>query len=72
MAIIPRRNYAQAHLDEIHFLTGIDDWFAFLDRPDRLLYLMEISEHLPENKQSSSGFRLQESSSALPRELSAG
>ena len=44
MAFIPRRNYAQAHLDEIRFLTGIDDWFAFLDRPDRLPYLMEISE----------------------------
>ena len=44
MAFIPRRNYAQAHLDEIRFLTGVDDWFSFLDRPDRLPYLMEISE----------------------------
>ena len=44
MAFIPRRKYAQAHLDDICFLTGIDDWFSFLDRPDRLLYLMEIAE----------------------------
>ena len=44
MAFIPRRKYAQAHLDEICFLTGIDDWFPFLDRPDRLPYLMEIAE----------------------------
>ena len=44
MAFIPRRNYAQAHLDEIRFITGVDDWFAFLDQKDRLLYLMEIAE----------------------------
>ncbi len=44
MAHIPRKHYAQAHLEQIRFLTGIDDWFSFLDRPDRLPYLMEISE----------------------------
>ena len=44
MAHIPRKNYAQAHLDQIRFLTGVNNWFSFLDRPDRLPYLMEISE----------------------------
>ena len=44
MAFIPRRKYALAHLDEIRFITGVDDWFAFLDQKDRLLYLMEIAE----------------------------
>jgi len=44
MASIPRKNYAQAHLEEVRFLTGIDDWFSFLDRPDRMVYLMQRSK----------------------------
>ena len=43
MPIIPRENYAQAHLDEVCVITGIYDWFDFSDRKDRLIYLMEIS-----------------------------
>ena len=43
MASIPRKNYAQAHLDEVRRITGIYDWFSFLDRKDRLIHLMEIS-----------------------------
>ena len=43
MAFIPQRNYTQAHLDQVCCMTGIQDWFTFLDRPDRLVYLMEIS-----------------------------
>lgn len=43
MPVIPRRNYAQAHLDEVRNITGIHDWFGFLDRQDRLVHLMEIS-----------------------------
>ena len=44
MPQIPRRNYTQAHLEQVRFVTGVDDWFSFLDRPDRLPYLMEIAE----------------------------
>ena len=40
MAYIPRRNYAQAHLDGVKLVTGINDWFSFLDRHDRLVQLM--------------------------------
>lgn len=43
MPVIPPRNYAQAHLDEVRNITGINDWFGFLDREDRLVHLMEIS-----------------------------
>ena len=43
MAYIPRRNYTLAHLDEVQLITGINDWFSFLDRQDRLIYLMQIS-----------------------------
>ena len=43
MTHIPRRNYTLAHLNEVRLITGIDDWFSFLDRKDRLTYLMQIS-----------------------------
>ena len=43
MAYIPRRNYTLAHLDEVRLITGINDWFSFLDRQDRLVLLMQIS-----------------------------
>ena len=43
MAYIPRRNYASAHLNQIRLITGIEDWFSFLDCEDRLVQLMEVS-----------------------------
>ena len=44
MALIPSKNYAKAHLEEVKYITGISDWFSFLDLPDRLTLLMEKSE----------------------------
>tara|TARA_B100000989_G_C19435152_1_gene424801 strand:- start:81 stop:473 length:393 start_codon:yes stop_codon:yes gene_type:complete len=44
MADIPRRNYALAHMNEVQLITGITDWLSFLDRKDRLVYLMELAQ----------------------------
>ena len=44
MADIPRRNYALAHMNEVKLITGITDWLSFLDRKDRLVYLMELAQ----------------------------
>jgi len=41
---IPRSRYAQGHLDEFIALTGIDDWFTFLDQPSRLIDLLKIAK----------------------------
>lgn len=43
MPVIPRKNYALQHLNEVRTITGIYNWFDFLDRKDRLIYLMELS-----------------------------
>ena len=41
---IPRKNYCQAHLDEWRKNLDVDDWFSFLDRPDRFHYLISRAE----------------------------
>lgn len=37
---IERKEYCQVHLDEWQSKLGVDDWFAFLDQPDRLMRLL--------------------------------
>ena len=46
MSDIPRENHGLAHLNKVRRITGIDDWFSFLDLKDRLVYLMQISRRL--------------------------
>jgi len=41
---ISTREYAKGHLEEITTSTGIEDWFAFLDSPTRLTYLLRIAK----------------------------
>ena len=38
---IERKEYCQVHLDEWQDQLGVDDWFAYLDEPDRLLRVLE-------------------------------
>ena len=41
---IHRNRYAQGHLDELVTLSGIDDWFTFLDHPSRLIDLLKTAK----------------------------
>ena len=38
---IERKEYCQVHLDEWQSKLGVDDWFEYLDKPDRLLRVLE-------------------------------
>lgn len=38
---IPRKEYCQQHLDEWQKKLGVLNWFEYIDRPDRLLRVLE-------------------------------
>lgn len=40
---IDRSQYTQVHLDELQSGYGVEDWFSFLDKPHRIIYVLRNS-----------------------------
>jgi len=38
---IDRKRYCQVHLDEWRRKLAVEDWFGYIDRPDRLMRVLE-------------------------------